>query len=180
LKAVYSRSEHSAQALADAAATQLHLDHTLPVYHDADPAANLNALLARQDIHAVVIALPITVQPSIVLACLQAGKHVLSEKPVAPDVKQGLDLIRTYRSQYQPKGLVWRVAENFEAEPVYQAAAALIKQGRIGKVCFFKVSDVKYIDEDSQWYKTPWRTIPDVSSKQISLCCLHSDHARYF
>jgi len=74
-------------------------------------------LLARVDITAVIVVLPITLQPSIVLKALAAGKHVLSEKPVAPDVEQGHNLISTYRQEYQPKGLIWRLAENYEAEP---------------------------------------------------------------
>lgn len=134
------------------------------MYHDGDPQANLDALLARSDIHAVIIALPITRNPEIVSKCLAAGKHVLSEKPVAPDVEQGLKLIQLYRSQYQSKGLVWRIAENFEAEPIYRAARAAIRAGKIGKVVFFKANVVNYIDKTSKWYNTPWRTVPDVSS----------------
>ena len=45
------------------------------------------------DIQAVIIALPILKQPEVVLKCLQAGKAVLSEKPIADDVKSALQLI---------------------------------------------------------------------------------------
>ena len=44
-------------------------------------------------IQAVIIALPILKQPEVVLKCLQAGKAVLSEKPIADDVKSALQLI---------------------------------------------------------------------------------------
>ena len=132
------------------------------VYHDADQNSNLDVLLARSDITAVIVVLPISLQPDIVLKALTAGKHVLSEKPVAPDVQQGIDLLKTYDSKYKTQGLIWRVAEDQEAEPVNQAAKAFIKEGKIGKVQFFKASVVNYIDQDSKWYKTPWRTVPDV------------------
>ena len=99
----------------------------------ADPVS-LDALLARSDIDAVIIALPITVQPSIVRKSLAAGKHVLSEKPVAPDVASGIELIREYETTYKPKGLVFRIAENYELEPGYHAAAKAIREGKIGKV----------------------------------------------
>ena len=72
-------------------------------------------------------------------------------------------LIGTYNQLYKNKNLVWRVAENFEAEPGYRAAAAAIRSGKIGKVIFFKTLVNNYIDKDSKYYKTPWRTIPDVS-----------------
>jgi len=161
LKAVYSRSEKSARVLAEAAVITLNLKTAPSIYHDEDASVNLDVLLARQDITIVTIALPITVQPNIILKSLAAGKHVLSEKPVAPDVKKGLELIRTYNQLYKNKGLVWRVAENFEAEPGYRPAAAAIRSGKIGKVIFFRTLAVMYMDQESKWYKIPWRTIPD-------------------
>jgi len=160
LKAVYSRSEKSAKDLALAAADILKCPPP-SVYHDGDLATNLDSLLGRSDIQAVMIVLPITLQPSIVEKALAAGKHVLSEKPVAPDVAQGSKLIDMYFSTYKDKGLVWRVAENFEAEPGIRAAAKAIRDGKIGKVIFFNAKIVNYIDKNSKWYKTPWRTVPD-------------------
>lgn len=160
---MYSRSEKSAHDLASSAADTLNLSTPPSVYHDGDPSTNLDALLARSDVKAVIVVLPITIQPSIVLKALAAGKHVLSEKPVAPDVKQGAELIATYISEYKPKGLIWRVAENFEAELGYRAAGKAIKDGKIGEVIFFNARAFNHIDKESKWYKTPWRTIPDVS-----------------
>ncbi|KAF7792029.1 hypothetical protein EIP86_003056 [Pleurotus ostreatoroseus] len=161
LKAVYSRSEKSAADLAGFAKELLKLSAVPSVYHDADPNANLDVLLARTDIAAVVIALPITLQPTIVRKALAAGKHVLSEKPVAPDVAGGIALINDYNTKYKSKSLIWRVAENYEVEPAYQAAAKVIKDGRIGKVAFFNARVVNYIEKSNKYYNTPWRTIPD-------------------
>ena len=90
LKAVYSRSEKSGRDLVETAVVTLKLKSAPSIYHDGDASANLDVLLAREDISGILIALPITVQPSIILKSLAAGKHVLSEKPVAPDVKKGL------------------------------------------------------------------------------------------
>lgn len=117
LKAVYSRSQTRAQDFASEAATALKLDSVPNVYYDGDPSNNLDALLERSDIAAVIVILPITQQPSVVCKALAAGKHVLSEKPVAPDVAEGIKIVDTFKTQYKPKGLVWRVAENFETEP---------------------------------------------------------------
>ncbi|KAL5520816.1 hypothetical protein ACEPAF_2819 [Sanghuangporus sanghuang] len=163
LRAVYSRSYKSASELADSAKVTLKLEAPPNIYSDdsTGSGSTLDALLARADIDAVIIALPITTQPEIIIKCLQAGKHVLSEKPVAADVKSGLSLIASYEKEFKSKGLVWRVAENYEAEPGYRRAAEAIRQGKIGAVRFFRLTAVGYVDKDSKWYKTPWRTVPD-------------------
>ncbi|EPT01940.1 hypothetical protein FOMPIDRAFT_1041084 [Fomitopsis schrenkii] len=161
LKAIYSRSEKSAASLADTAQAALNLPSKPDVYFDTAPNANLDALLARPDIQAVIVVLPITAQPGIIRKSLAAGKHVLSEKPVAPDVASGLELIKDYETDYKPKGLIWRVAENWETETSYQVAAKAIKDGKIGKVSFYNARVVNYMDTSSKWYNTPWRTIPD-------------------
>ncbi|KAF8216835.1 oxidoreductase family protein [Mycena galopus ATCC 62051] len=161
LLAVYSRSEKSSREFADAAHA-MGLSPTPAIYHDGDAATDLDALLAREDITAVVVVLPITLQPSIIRKALAAGKHVLSEKPVAPDVAGGISLIKEYNEKYrEQKKLVWRVAENFEAEPGFRTAGELIKAGKIGKVIFFKATVMNFVDTENKYYKTPWRTVPD-------------------
>ncbi|KIO22407.1 hypothetical protein M407DRAFT_118073 [Tulasnella calospora MUT 4182] len=161
VEAVYSRSTSSASALAEAAQQTLKLNSGLTVYSDAPDREGLDELLARSDIQAVIVVLPLGQQPEIVIKALKAGKHVLSEKPVAKDVKAALELIKTYETEYKPKGLIWRVAENFECEPGIRAAAEAIRSGKIGKVAFFRLSVVNYIDQESKWYQTSWRTVPD-------------------
>ena len=78
------------------------------------------------------------------------------------DNKQLNALIREYEATYKPRGLVWRVAENFELEPGYHAAARAIRDGKIGAVNSFNARVVGYVAKDSKYYKTPWRTVPDV------------------
>ncbi|KAF8551381.1 hypothetical protein OG21DRAFT_1512820 [Imleria badia] len=61
-------------------------------------------------------------------------------------------------------GLVWtrRAAENSEVEPgYYTIVAQAIRAGKIGKVIFFSSRAVGYMDQESKWYKTPWRIVPD-------------------
>lgn len=164
VKAVYSRSEKSSKDLAAFAKSILGSNAADPsVYHDADPQESIDALLARADIDAVIVILPITKQPEVVLKALAAGKHVLSEKPITKDVAMGIDLVRRYVSEYRPKGLVWRVAENYEYEPAYRQAGRFIRDGRIGRVISFSATGFVPTTKDDKHYKTDWRTVPDVS-----------------
>jgi len=135
---------------------------SIAVYSDdSGDDANLDALLQRSDIQAVIVALPINSQPDVILQALKAGKHVLSEKPVANSIASAVSLIETYTSTYASE-LHWRIAENFEVEPAFLRVRDAIRSGVIGDIAFFKLTAVGYIDVDnSKYYKTPWRTKPD-------------------
>lgn len=125
LKAVYSRSLKSAQSLGtDAGSVDLYSD-------DSGADKSLDDLLRRDDIHAVIVALPIKNQPDYIRKALLAGKHVLSEKPVAENVKDAKELIEWYEKEIQPKGTTWGVAENVRFWPgVVFVGEARQKQGK--------------------------------------------------
>ena len=169
VKAVYSRSEKSSRDFTIILKSALGQNAPDPsIYHDGDPHKSLDALLARPDIEAVFVILPISKHPEVVLKALAAGKHVLSEKPTAKDVATGIELVRKYVSKYRPKGLVWRVAENFEYEPLYQEAGQLIRNGQIGRVISFSASGSNSTSKDDKYYKTDWRTVPDISCSLLA------------
>lgn len=166
--AIYSHTLKSAVTLSELAKKTLSLPSPPSVYHDrGGESGDLKALLARPDVDAVIVALPITVQPDVIRSALSHGKHVLSEKPIAPSVSDGLELINEYEMQWKGK-VIWRVAENMEAEPSYRKVGELVKGGKIGKVVWWKLTAVSRLSKDSQWYKTPWRTVPEVRYSVLS------------
>src|SRR5450432_1295282 len=93
--AIYSRNQETAAALA---AT---LPKGVEIYSDP------STLLARSDIDPANIILPIPLQPAMVESALKAGKHVISEKPIAPDVASGRKLIETAAQITRGNGRVW-------------------------------------------------------------------------
>ena len=125
LKAVWSRSLKSAQTLeADTSKVDIYSE-------DSGSGKSLGDLLARSDIGAVIIALPIKNQAAYVRQALLAGKHVLSEKPVAENVQEAVDLIKWYRSEIVGKGATWAVAENIRyTNSFHHAAKAVQTKGR--------------------------------------------------
>jgi predicted dehydrogenase len=94
---------------------------------DSGIGKSLDDLLARSDIGAVIIALPIKNQPQYIKKVLLAGKHVLSEKPVAENVQEGTELIKWYRSEIEPKKFTWAVAENVRYIASYLRAGEAAK-----------------------------------------------------
>jgi predicted dehydrogenase len=61
----------------------------------------------------VILGLPISVQPEFIEAALTAGKHVLSEKPIAGTIARAQKLIKYYESDAVKGNATWAVAENF-------------------------------------------------------------------
>lgn len=103
LKAVWSRSESSSTKAAEAWKS---LTGQQVTRYSENGSDDLENLLSRKDIDAVIIALPILSQANIIARALQAGKHVLSEKPVAKDVATATKMLQDYQINFQPQGLV--------------------------------------------------------------------------
>lgn len=152
LKAVYSRSLKSAQTLVtDANEIDLYSD-------DSGSGKSLDDLLSRDDIGAVIIALPIKNQPEYIRKALSAGKHVLSEKPVAENVKDAVELIEWYEKEIAPKGTTWGVAENVRfMAPTIRAGEERKKLG--GRTLTFR-AQVQMFIEGGKYYETEWRKTP--------------------
>lgn len=80
-------------------------------------------MLKRDDVDAVDLIIPIDNMPEFVDLALTAGKHVLSEKPMAPTVELGIAMLKKYHTVHKVNhpGLVWSVAEQFWYEPAWRA-----------------------------------------------------------
>jgi len=79
---------------------------------DSGSGKSLDDLLARSDIHAVIIALPIKNQPDYIRKALLAGKHVLSEWPSDENFKAADEVLKWYRSEGRTNKVTWGVAED--------------------------------------------------------------------
>jgi len=90
------------------------------------------ALLAQTDIDAVVISTPAATHADLVERALQAGKHVLVEKPLAMRVNEGQRLVAIA----ERNGLTLMVGHTF----LYNSAVRLLKQyvqrGDLGDVYY--------------------------------------------
>lgn len=121
----------------------------------------LDSLLARDDIHAVVVCLPILAQPNVIQKALKAGKHVLSEKPIAKDVTTGKSLIDFYKSLTQQP--IWAVGENLRfIDPVVAGAKRIKEIG--GKVVSFSFNMFTLIGDDDKFFNTECRLATTITS----------------
>src|SRR5262249_39574332 len=108
------------EALAAARAAQ-------PALRSTDDFA---ALIARDDVDALVIATPPSRHHAMALAALRAGKHVWIEKPLALAAAEGRELVDTAAAA----GRVLFVDETFLYDPLVREMKRLIDAGGLGDV----------------------------------------------
>lgn len=94
-------------------------------------------------------SLPIANQKQYIQSALRAGKHVLSEKPVAENVGDALELIEWYRKS-QETAASWHVAENWR---FIESVAVAQKQARaLGRTLGFRVQVYDNIQKGWKFY----------------------------
>jgi len=149
LQALYSRSIKSAQSVGTNVDLYSDDQGVGRTYHD---------LLLREDIHAVIIALPILAQPEYIEAALAAGKHVLSEKPIAGDIARAKNLIKYYSSDKVTNNATWGVAENFRFLESFAYGRQEIE--KLGRVLGFRVKVFNNVKAGDKYFETEWRKKP--------------------
>lgn len=102
-------------------------------------------------------SLPILVQPEIIKKALLAGKHVLSEKPIAPDIAAARELIKWRQSNISPS-INWSVAENVRFCEAWRFGRRTILT--LGRILNFSVDVSCLVAPGGKWYETEWRKTP--------------------
>lgn len=142
LAAIWSRSAASAAALA------------ARVPYPVEITTDFEALLAREDVDALDVVLPIPVQAAYVAQALAAGKHIVSEKPLAPERTTAEQLIALHRQQ---PGQVWMVGENWRYEEAFVRAAVMVHAGVIGRPITVHWAQYVAMNTANKYYPTQWR-----------------------
>ena len=87
-------------------------------------------ILKREDINAVVIAVPDHSHAYIAIAALKAGKDVYLEKPMTFTIKEGQELRKVVRET----GRIFGLGSQQRSDPNFQYAVNLVQTGAIGKI----------------------------------------------
>jgi len=143
------------RALADSLATECNI----PVV-----AADHRELLDRDDIDLIDVCTPSATHLELSWAALEAGKHVLCEKPVAYDYRDTVRAAELARA----KGLKTKLGFTFRYAPAMRYLQTLIDDGFIGTPFIFNG-----YEQNSQWLDpmTPLRQVDvdaDPSVLQVS------------
>lgn len=101
--------------------------------------------------------LPILVQPEFIKKALLAGKHVISEKPIAKDIAEAQELLQWYRTNIDTAKVLWAVGENYRYMTKFLFAAEQVRQ--LGPVRNFRINVHSLVKSDNKYYRE--FTVPD-------------------
>ncbi|MFD7923250.1 Gfo/Idh/MocA family protein [Streptomyces sp. NPDC059740] len=95
-----------------------------------EPVTGYDALLARDDLDAVYVPLPVTLHATWVDRALRAGRHVLCEKPLTGEGGSSARLVRTARE----RGLVLMESMMFVRHSQHRVVREIVASGGIGSL----------------------------------------------
>jgi predicted dehydrogenase len=90
-------------------------------------------MITRNDVHLVDVCTPGDVHAEIAIAALEAGKHVLCEKPLANTVAEAEAMVAAAESAAR-RGVRSMVAFNYRRVPALALARRIVAEGRLGTV----------------------------------------------
>jgi predicted dehydrogenase len=122
---------------------------------------SLAAALDAVECDAVLASLPTRFHASVAREAIEAGKHVIVEKPFVPSLAEGAELV----AQAEARGLVLMVSQNYRFYPASIAAAELVAGGSLGRVLAVALDFRRYAAAGNYFY---W-DIPDPLLADMSI-----------
>ncbi|WP_285320816.1 Gfo/Idh/MocA family oxidoreductase [Pseudarthrobacter sp. lyk4-40-TYG-27] len=102
-------------------------------YGWAESATDWRTVITRDDIDVVDICAPGWMHADIAIAALEAGKHVLVEKPLANTLAEA-ELMTAAAAKARARGVQSMIGFNYRRVPALALAKELIAEGRLGTV----------------------------------------------
>jgi myo-inositol 2-dehydrogenase/D-chiro-inositol 1-dehydrogenase len=141
---------------------------TLAQSLETKSAIDLDAVLARPEIHAVVITTTSAAHYRAVVAAAAARKHVFVEKPLALTVEESLECV----AACEAAGVILQVGFMRRFDTDIRRVRDLVRQGAVGKPHIVRVRSFDGIKQPTPYYATSGGIFMD--------CTIHDiDTARY-
>jgi predicted dehydrogenase len=130
--------------------------------------ADFRTLIADPDVEVVHNCTPNAVHFEVSKAIIAAGKHVVSEKPLAMNAKESAELVE----RANKAGVVNAIHFNYRNYPLVQNMRAMVKGGELGRLFLLHGSylqDWLILDSDYNWRVEPGaggdsRAVADIGS----------------
>lgn len=156
---VYSRTEANAKKFAN--------DYNVPGY-----TTNMKECITHANIDAVIIALSNDLHLESVLACAEAGKHVLCTKPLGRNSQEALQMLQAVEKANVTGGYL----EDLCYTPKFLKSLSAIKNGNIGEVIWAKSRET-HPGPHSNWF---WDKEKSGGGAMVDLGCHCVEISRNF
>ena len=124
-------------------------------------------LVARDDIDAIDICVPNNLHKEMAIACAEAGKMVLCEKPLSMNTEDG-EVMCDAVEKAGVRNMVWY---NYRRVPAVTLAKNLIDEGRLGKIFHYRaqfLQDWTISAELPQGGEALWRLDVDAAGSGVT------------
>lgn len=140
--------------------------HDLP---DRACATSLEQALRQVEADGVLITAPVGAHVPLALEALEAGLHVLVEKPFAPTAAEAATAV----VRAEQLGLVLQVSQNYRAYPAPRAARRLLREGALGELSAVAVDFRKWSNDapaaTNPHYRFPQPLLVDMAIHHVDL-----------
>jgi predicted dehydrogenase len=117
---------------------------------------SLDDLLATAEVDCVDLCTPTYLHADQAVRCLEAGKHVICEKPMALNVEQGQRMIDAARAA----GRFLFIAQCIRFWPAYEVLAKMVADGSLGRLISAKFTR---LSPTPAWSESGWLLDSDLS-----------------
>ncbi|QUI22838.1 Gfo/Idh/MocA family oxidoreductase [Vallitalea pronyensis] len=132
-------------------------EHTYVDYHE---------MLKRKDIDAVNVVVPISMNYKISRDVVNAGKNLICEKPLAPNMEEAIDFVKLQKE----RKVKIMIGENFRYNEENIMIKKLIEEKKIGDVLYFMKNNIFNFEEcmtGDSFAAKEWRQHPDFQGGMI-------------
>jgi predicted dehydrogenase len=114
-------------------------------------------LLQDPEVDAILVAVPIEINHSVLIDAMRSGKHVLAEKPIAATPQEAEAVLAAVSTS-----AVIAIAENYRYRKDLARAKEILSKGLIGEVFAFDLSVKFDLDNEVRrgWTEKAWRRDP--------------------
>lgn len=120
--------------------------------YGGEATADFQQVLANPKVEAVEICTPHYTHARLVLAALEAGKHVLVEKPMATNVEDAKEMIATAKRKGLQLGVIFQNRYNDASRAVKE----VIEKGELGQILAARAF-LTWHRSDEYYKLDPWR-----------------------
>lgn len=115
-------------------------------------------VIEREDIDVIDIVTPNHTHAEIAIAAAKAGKHIITEKPLALTVEEAKEMLTAVKEN----GVKHMICHNYRFAPAVQFAKKLLDDGKIGRIYHYRANYLQDFIMDPN-FPLVWRLKKEVS-----------------